>query len=100
MTDKPDDRIFEVQSLAGETLAIQAMLFGILPRLAALSPEIRAALGVGFDDAANFVENLAIKFGDKASPAHVTKALQIVEGMRASTLGKPKKPGRSDQVMK
>jgi hypothetical protein len=51
MTDKPDDKIFEVQSLAGETLAVQAILFGILPRLAALSPEIRAALGVGFDDA-------------------------------------------------
>jgi hypothetical protein len=52
MPQKPDDKIFEVQSLAGETLAIQAIFFGILPRLAALSPEIRMAIGAGFDDAA------------------------------------------------
>jgi hypothetical protein len=91
MTGKPDDRIFDVQTLAGETLAVQAILLGILPRLAALSPEIRAALGVGFDDAANMVEHLALKFGDQASPAHATRALQIVEGMRADTLAKPNK---------
>jgi hypothetical protein len=42
--------------------------------------------------AANLVEHIALKFGDQASPAHATKALEIVEGMRANTLGKPDKP--------
>jgi len=92
MIDKPDPKIFEIESLAGETLALQAILFGILPRLAALSPEVRAAIAAGFDDAANFVEHITIKFGDQASPAHCAKALQIVEGMRSNTLGKPNRP--------
>lgn len=93
MPDKPDPRIFEIESLAGETLAIQAILFGILPLLAAISAEHRAALSVGFDDAANMVEHIALKFGDKASPAHCAKALEIVEGLRTQALGKPRKPG-------
>jgi hypothetical protein len=93
MADKPDPTIFEIQSLAGETLALQAILFGILPRLAALSPEARKAIAAGFDDAANFVEHITLKFGNNASPAHCAKALQIVEGMRSNTLGKPNKPG-------
>jgi len=46
MTDKnPMDPLYEVHALAGETLALQAVLFGILPRLA----------GAGFDDAAIIV---------------------------------------------
>jgi hypothetical protein len=93
MTEKkPLDPIYEVHALAGETLALQAVLFGILPRLAALSPELKAALSAGFDDAADFVEHIAIKLGNEAHPAHAAKALQIVEGMRTNTLGKPEKP--------
>jgi len=92
MAKKPLDQIFEIHSLAGETLALQAILFGILPKLAALSPEIRSAMSLGFDDAANMVEQIAIKFGDQASPAHAAKALQIVEGLRSSTVGKGDKP--------
>jgi hypothetical protein len=38
------DPIYDVHALAGETLALQAILFGILPRLAAVSPEVRSAL--------------------------------------------------------
>jgi hypothetical protein len=69
MTDKnPMDPLYEVHALAGETLALQAVLFGILPRLAAVSPEIKAALGAGFDDAANLVEQIALKYGDQAHP--------------------------------
>jgi hypothetical protein len=49
-------------------------------------------LSAGFDDAADLVENITLKFGDKASPAHCAKALEIVEGMRANTFGKPDKP--------
>ncbi|CAN7312664.1 hypothetical protein LJR220_001655 [Bradyrhizobium sp. LjRoot220] len=94
MADKnPMDPLYEVHALAGETLALQSILFGILPRLAALSPEIKEALSAGFDDAANLVEQIALKYGDQAHPAHAAKALQIVEGIRSSTLGKPQKPG-------
>lgn len=70
MTDKnPMDSIFEVHSLAGETLALQAVLFGILPKLAALAPDIRSAIAAGFDDAANVVEQIALKYGDQAHPS-------------------------------
>lgn len=94
MTDKnPMDSLYEVYPLAGEMLALQAVLFGILPRLAALSPEIKAALRVGFDDAANLVEQIALKYGDRTHPAHAAKALQIVKGIRTNTVGKPQKPG-------
>lgn len=97
MTEKhPLDPLYEVHALAGETLALQAVLFGILPRLAALSPEIKAALSVGFDDAANLVEQIALKYEEQAHPAHAAKALQIVEGMRSNTLGKSRKPGGID----
>jgi hypothetical protein len=68
MPQKPDDKIFEVQSLAGETLAIQAIFFGILPRLAALSPEIRMAIGAGFDDAANLVEQSLLSSETRLRP--------------------------------
>jgi hypothetical protein len=58
MTDKnPMDPLYEDHALAGETLALQPLLFGVLPRLAAVSPEIKAALSAGFDDAANLVES-------------------------------------------
>lgn len=94
MTDKnPMDSHYEVPALAGETLALQAILFGILPQLAAVSPEIKAALRVGFDDAANLVEQIALKYGDQAHPAHAAMALQIVERIRSNTLGKLQKPG-------
>jgi hypothetical protein len=43
-------------------------------------------LSAGFDDAANFVEHVALKLGDKAHPAHAARALQLVEKMRADAL--------------
>lgn len=93
MTEKnPMDPLYEVHALAGETLALQAVLVGILPRLAALSPEIKAALSAGFDEAANLVEQVALKYGDQAHPAHAAKALDIVERIRSNTIGKGDKP--------
>lgn len=93
MSEKnPFDPIYEVHALAGETLALQAVLNAILPRLAALSPEIRGAISAGFDEAANLVEHVALKHGHEAHPAHTAKALDIVEGLRANALGKTDKP--------
>jgi hypothetical protein len=89
----PMDPLYEVHALAGETLALQAVLFGILPRLAAVSPEIKVALSAGFDDAANLVEQIALKFVDQIHPAHAARALKIVEGIRSNTLCEPQKLG-------
>lgn len=82
----------EVESLAAETLALQAILVGVFGRLAKSDPAIRHAIGLGFDDAANYVEQITIKLGQQASSAHTSKSLQIVEGLRSTTLGKPSGP--------
>jgi hypothetical protein len=84
--------IFEAESLAAETLALQAIVIGVFGRLASANPGLREAIGLGFDDAANYVEQITITLGKKASPAHTSKALQIVEGLRSTTLGKPSEP--------
>lgn len=86
------DNIYEIQSLAAETLALQAIIIGVFQRIAKLSPDLRTVIGSGFDDAANYVEHITIKLGASASPAHTSKALKIVEGLRATTLGKPDDP--------
>lgn len=87
------DHVYEVRSLASETLAVQAIFIGVLDRLAKSISDLRTAIAAGFDDAANYVELVAIKLGAAAAPEHTVKALQIVEGMRATTLGKPKQSG-------
>lgn len=82
----------EIDALAAETLAIQAILIGFASRLAAQSPELHKAIGWGFDDAANYVEHIAIKLGTAAKPGQTVKAIQIVESLRAASLGKPSQP--------
>ena len=62
------DPLYEVHALAGETLALQAVLFGVLPRLAALSPEIKAALSAGLDDAPTWLSKSRSSMGTKRSP--------------------------------
>jgi hypothetical protein len=81
----------EIKSLAAETLALQAILIGIMDRLAKSGPEMRSIVASGLDDAANYVEHIALKY-TSAAPEHTAKALQIVEGLRATALGKPDKP--------
>ncbi len=82
----------EITALAAETLALQTILTSVLNRLGATDPRIGEAIRGGFDDAASFVENMAIKFGKSASPEHSVKALGIVEQLRTATLGEPDKP--------
>jgi hypothetical protein len=84
--------MFEVESLAAETLALQAIVIGVFGRLAQANPDFYHAIGLGFDDASNYVEQITIKLGKQASPAHTSKSLQIVEGLRSTTLGKPRDP--------
>ena len=82
----------EINSLAAETLALQAILTHVLGRLCQIDMRLTSAVRRGFDEAASEIEDMAIKFGHAASPDHVTKALGIVETLRAATLGDHDKP--------
>jgi hypothetical protein len=79
----------EIIALSAETLAIQAVLAHVLDRVARVDPRIAHA---GFDNAANEIENVAIKFGKAADAGHTVKAIAIVEGLRAATFGNKEKP--------
>jgi hypothetical protein len=83
----------ELNSLHAETLAFGAILAYVFDRLARSDPALKSAISAGFDDAANFVEDFAIKRGKSASPEHTVKALRVVEDLRAATFGKQQKPG-------
>jgi hypothetical protein len=39
-----------------------------------------------FDEAATFIEMLAIKAGNSVSPDHLARALKIIEELRAATI--------------
>ncbi len=82
----------EICALSAETLALQAVLNSVLARIVAADPKLMPAIAHGFDDAANHVENLAIKLGKAARPEHTVKALRIVEEMRAATFGDHDEP--------
>jgi hypothetical protein len=82
----------EIESLAAETLALQNVMAHVLHRVSKIDPSLAAAIKLGFDDAANGVESVAIRFGKSASADHAVKAIRIVEQLRAATLGDPDKP--------
>jgi hypothetical protein len=86
------DHDAEINGLSAETLAIQVVLAHILDRVARIDPRFAHAIKTGFDNAANDVENIAIKFGKAAAPGHTVKALAIVESLRAATFGNQEKP--------
>lgn len=86
------DHLYELHSLAGETLALQAVLLGVFGRLAKSDPELKTILAAGLDDAANYVEHVAIRLGTAAPSNHTVKALEIVEGLRRSVIGEPDSP--------
>lgn len=82
----------EIIALSAETLAIQTLLAHVFDRIAKTSPQLDSAVRTGFDDAANDVENMAIRFGKGADAGHIVKGLAIIEALRTATLGNPKKP--------
>jgi hypothetical protein len=72
----------ELDSLAAETLVLQALLAGLLDALAPRFPdEVRKA----FDFAEQTVESVAIQVGKGASKDHTLKAVQILEQLRRGT---------------
>ncbi len=80
----------EIHSLAGEQLAMQAILICVLGRLA--DSGLRQVITAGFDDAATYVEHIVIQFGKAANLQHTVKAIRVVEELRAAALGKQGKP--------
>ena len=83
----------EVHSLSAETLAFGALIAFSLNRIGRTNPALASAVSHAFDDAANYVENFAIKLGKSASPDHTVKALRIIEELRTAVVrdqGEPK----------
>lgn len=73
----------EIESLAGQNLALESILFWLLFHIQRKHDEpIRRAL----DDAANMVEARAIAAGKSVSPHHLTRALGIIEHFQKSIL--------------
>jgi hypothetical protein len=82
------DHDHEIASLAAETLALQSIISHVFYRVSCVDPKMAAAVRAGLDDAANQIEALAIQAGANVNPAHLTKAVAIVEQLRTATVGR------------
>jgi hypothetical protein len=82
----------KINALSGETLAIQAVISHVFGRVAVVDPRIADAIRTGFDDAASFLDETAIKFTEKAARGHAVKAILVVEQLRTATLADQDKP--------
>jgi hypothetical protein len=81
-----DETRREIASLAGETLALQTLLFEffVIARNSGAFPDHLARKV--FDNAANTLERNAIAMGSNAAPEHLVGALGVVEQLRAQFL--------------
>jgi hypothetical protein len=86
-----DELNAELDSLHAETLALQTILITLLIRMLA-TPHVGAIVAPSLNEAANRLEDFAIMMGERASPGHVVKALEIVEQLRSATVGDSPKP--------
>lgn len=77
----------QINSLSGETLALQAILANLCAELSKISPAHAAAVDAAFEVAEDEVAHIAIKLGTTASPDHTLRALKIVGGLRAVASG-------------
>jgi hypothetical protein len=82
----------QIESLHAETLALQVVLVNVLGRLQTADPALAAAIATGLNDAANQVEDIAIRLGKTASPEHTVKAISVVEELRTAIVGDEHKP--------
>lgn len=81
-----------INALSAETLALQTLFAELCHGLIGRDPVFRSVISDVFDHAANHLENIAISVGNKASPEHTVKAIQIVEELRTVVLGNMQKP--------
>jgi hypothetical protein len=84
----------EIDSLGAETSALSATLIHVLGRLIDSNPKLWIRISLGFDDAARYMEDHAIKLGKKSlsSTHHAIKALRTVEDLRTATIGNRTQP--------
>lgn len=72
----------EITSLTGETVALQAIVSRVLHEIGQVDPRVRHAIRVGFDEAANQIDAMAIAAGGKNRPEHFAKAIKLLEVLR------------------
>jgi len=72
----------EIISLAGETVALQAIVSRVLHEIGQVDPRVRQAIRVGFEEAANQIDAMAIAAGGKNRPEHFAKAIKLLEVLR------------------
>src|SRR5438094_235041 len=88
----------EINSLAGETIALQTLLADICSAMLAFNPDMKPLLARAFDESANHLENVAIKAGKSAGPkrliawrhrkaSKVKPALDLLHGFGAGRHG-------------
>lgn len=79
----------EIERLNGELFAFRAMLFYFLQSFAPHGlPIVKSAM----DAAANYAEEMTLRFGKQASPEHLAKALEIIEDFRSKLIPAQGKP--------
>lgn len=76
----------QIEALAAETLALQAVISALGGQLGRL-PLLRPLVVSAFDQAADFVEALSI--AAQRDAAHLPKALKVIEDLRETIAGRP-----------
>jgi hypothetical protein len=87
-----DTELMDVQRLrlGAELIAVQSVLIRILANLAAANGNFCRAITVGFDEAADVLEQRAAGCRESAPRKLELEALRIMEELRHASLGKSK----------
>ena len=82
----------EITAVAAKVTALQVLIVQICIAASRQDRALGLALRSAFDEAANFMEDQAIRLGKAASPEHTVKAVRVIEELRTATFGDEKKP--------
>lgn len=78
MTERPADW------LAGELMAVNAILIFVLRNLAASDGKLDQAIRAGLDQAADFAEHLTLAPTETSGSRKTAETLRVIENLRAS----------------
>ena len=76
----------DIRALDAKVLAMEMVFTHVFNRVGRLDQILTDAIRQGFDDAANNIQELAIKSGDTVSSDSTVNALAVIERLRAITL--------------
>ena len=76
----------EINRLAAETAVLQVLRTQFLNRAASIDGSQRQAVTDAFDNAAQILDVIAIKFGQTGNPQHTLGSIQILEQLRLAVL--------------